>query len=141
MNSLNFLDTNVWMGLLWERHRHSDKARFWFAENAQEKFLFCRFTQMAVLRLLTTERIMESDVRTMAGAWQLWDQVSLDPRIEMLPEPEGLEEEFRLLSRLPSPSPKVWADAYLLAFARAAGLKFVTFDKALERRGADVLVL
>jgi predicted nucleic acid-binding protein len=35
----------------------------------------------------------------------------------------------------------VWADAYLLAFASAAGLKLVTFDRALKSRPAEVLVL
>jgi predicted nucleic acid-binding protein len=40
-----------------------------------------------------------------------------------------------------SRSPKVWADAYLLAFAAVAGLRLVTFDRALQSRGTDVLVL
>src|SRR5882762_4807386 len=45
------------------------------------------------------------------------------------------------LSRLPGRSPKVWADAYLLAFASVTGAKLVTFDRALESRGVEVLVL
>jgi predicted nucleic acid-binding protein len=40
-----------------------------------------------------------------------------------------------------SRSPKVWADAYLLAFARMAALKFVTFDHRLQSEGVDMLVL
>jgi predicted nucleic acid-binding protein len=52
-----------------------------------------------------------------------------------------LEKEFRKRSRLSSRSPKVWADAYLLAFASVEGVKLVTFDRALESRRADVLVL
>jgi predicted nucleic acid-binding protein len=77
----------------------------------------------------------------MAGAWKLLDQIQADDRIEFLSEPEGLEREFRARSRMPSRSPKVWGDAYLLAFASAAGLKLVTFDRALKSRGAEVLVL
>ena len=53
----------------------------------------------------------------------------------------ALEREFRLRSRLASRSPKVWADAYLLAFAATAGVKLITFDRALKTHGADVLVL
>jgi predicted nucleic acid-binding protein len=71
----------------------------------------------------------------------LWDRIWADSRIVFLPEPDDLEKDFRSRSRLPSPSPKVWADAYLLAFASVAGLKLVTFDRALESRAADVLVL
>jgi toxin-antitoxin system PIN domain toxin len=141
MNTLNFLDANVWLALLWSRHVHSETARLWFEQAGQQQFFFCRFTQLTVLRLLTTEKIMGGDTKTMSEAWGLWDRVWADDRIEFLPEPEGLEREFRSRSRLSSRSPKVWADAYLLAFASVAGLKLVTFDHALKAHGADVLVL
>ncbi len=141
MNTLNFLDANVWLALLWSRHIHSERAREWFAQAGEEQFFFCRFTQLTILRLLTTEKIMGKDARTMSEAWGLWDRVWADRRVAFLPEPDDLEREFRSRSRLSTHSPKVWADAYLLAFASVAGLKFVTFDRALKSQGADVLVL
>lgn len=141
MNTLNFLDANVWLALLWNRHVHSERARAWFNQAGEEQFHFCRFTQVTVLRLLTTEPIMGKDTQTMSEAWGLWDRVWADERVVFLPEPEEIEKEFRSQSQLASPSPKVWADAYLLAFASVAGLKLVTFDRALKARGADVLVL
>jgi len=141
MNTLNFLDANVWLALLWSRHIHSEKASAWFAEAGEEQFFFCRFTQLTILRLLTTASIMGKDVKTMSEAWQVWDRVWADARISFLPEPDELEKEFRSRSRLSSRSPKVWADAYLLAFASVAGLKFVTFDRALKANGANLLVL
>jgi toxin-antitoxin system PIN domain toxin len=141
MNTLNFLDANVWLALLWGRHAHSETARLWFEKAGDEQFLFCRFTQLTVLRLLTTEAIMGKDARTMSEAWGLWDRVWADSRIAFLAEPDGLEKEFRSRSRLPSRSPKVWADAYLLAFASVAGLKLVTFDRSLKPSRGDVLVL
>jgi toxin-antitoxin system PIN domain toxin len=141
MNTLNFLDANVWLALLWSRHLHSEKAREWFERSADEQFFFCRFTQITVLRLVTTKEIMGKDTQNMYEAWNLWDKVWADNRMAFLPEPDGLETEFRKYSRLSSRSPKVWADAYLLAFASVAGVKLVTFDRAFESRGADVLVL
>jgi uncharacterized protein len=141
MNTLNFLDANVWLALLWNRHIHSERAREWFDQAGEEQFFFCRFTQVTVLRLLTTEQIMRKDTKTMAEAWGLWDRIWADTRIAFLPEPDDLEAEFRSRSRLSSRSPKIWADAYLLAFASVTGLKFVTFDRALKSHGADVLVL
>jgi len=141
MNTLNFLDANVWLALLWSRHVHSEKARDWFERSSDEQFFFCRFTQITVLRLLTTEKIMGKDVKLMSQAWDLWDRIWADSRVAFLPEPEGLEREFRAYSQLSSRSPKVWADAYVLAFAAVAGVKLVTFDRALQSRGADVLVL
>ena len=141
MNTLNFLDANVWLALLWDRHGHSGRAREWFQGCDDEQFLFCRFTQITVLRLLTTKQVMGRDVKSMVGAWEVWDQLWSDDRISMLPEPDGLESRLRFHSRLGSASPKVWADAYLMAFASAAGLKLVTFDRALESRPVEVLVL
>jgi toxin-antitoxin system PIN domain toxin len=141
MNTLNFLDANVWLALLWDRHGHSASARAWFESCSDQQFLFCRFTQLTVLRLLTTAAVMGRDVRSMAGAWEIWEQLRQDDQIAFLPEPEGVESRLRIHSRLRSASPKVWADAYLLAFASAAGLKLVTFDRALQSRPVEVLVL
>lgn len=141
MNTLNFLDANVWLALLWSRHVHSETARLWFENASQEEFFFCRFTQITVLRLLTIEKIMGKDTKTMTEAWALWDRVWADTRISFLPEPANIEKDFRSYSRLSSPSPKVWADAYLLAFASVAGLKLVTFDRALKARVVEILIL
>jgi hypothetical protein len=141
MNTLNFLDASVWLALLWSRHIHSEKANAWFEHVSEESFLFCRITQVSVLRLLTTAAVMGSDVKKMDQAWDLWDKVCADDRVAFVSEPEGIEPEFRRLSEARSPSPKVWADAYLLAFASVAGLKLVTFDRGLRSRGAEVRVL
>jgi toxin-antitoxin system PIN domain toxin len=141
MSTLNFLDANVWLALIWSRHVHSERARLWFEQAGEAQFFFCRFTQLTVLRLLTTEKIMGKDTKTMSEAWSLWDRVWADNRFGFLPEPENIDREFRSRSRLPSRSPKVWADAYLLAFASVAGLELVTFDRALKARGADVVLL
>ena len=141
MNTLNFLDANVWLALLWSRHIHSERARSWFKQAEEEQFLFGRFTQITVLRLLTTEQIMGEDTKSMAEAWGLWDRIWADDRVAFVPEPEDIEKAFRARSRMPSRSPKVWADAYMLVFTAVAGLKLITFDRALKSRGSDVLVL
>ena len=141
MTSSNFLDANVWLALIWQRHIHHERAQGWFENLPDDEFCFSRFTQLAVLRLLTTAKVMGADVQTMAAAWDLWDQITSDPRIDWQAEPEGLETEFRAHSQLTTSSPKAWADAYLLAFSALAGTRLVTFDRALSGRAVDVLVL
>ena len=84
---------------------------------------------------------MGTDTQLMSQAWNVWDRVWADDRVKFLPEPDDLEREFRLRSRLHSPSPKVWADAYLVAFAAVAGLQVVTFDRAIKASGWSVLQL
>lgn len=142
MNTLNFPDVNVWLALLWGRHVHSERAGSWFEGLTHEKSFFCRFTQIAVLRLLTTEAVMGGDVRGMREAWALWDKIIADDRIAFLPEPDGMEPGFRRFSETGrTASPKMWADAYVLTFAAAAGLKVVTFDRALRSRATHVQAL
>jgi toxin-antitoxin system PIN domain toxin len=139
MSTSNFLDANVWLALIWERHQHSEIARLWFEAAPEASFLFCRFTQITVLRLLTTGSVMGSNVLTMKRAWEIWDAAAADDRIKFAPEPEEIELRFRKHSRLTSVSPKVWADAYLMGFAQAAGLTLVTFDRESRRDRLDGL--
>lgn len=141
MNTLNFPDANVWLALIHEDHVHSEAARAWFEGCAEEQFFFCRFTQITVLRLLTTPKVMAGGAVGMPEAWRLWDKVTEDDRIAFLDEPPGLEPEFRGFTRLMTPSPKVWADSYLVAFASAANLKLVTFDRAIKALSRDVVVI
>jgi predicted nucleic acid-binding protein len=146
MNTLNFLDASVWLALIWSQHVHSGKARSWFEQasvdrTSDEQFFFCRFTQITVLRLLTTSQVMgkerENHVRGLESVGQ-----NLGRHSNSIPvRTERPRKGVPLPLRLSTSSPKVWADPYILAFAAAAGLKFVTFDRALQARGVDVLVL
>jgi hypothetical protein len=64
----------------------------WFEQASEEQFLFCRFTQITVLRLLTTGQIMGKDTRSMSEAWSLWDRIWADDRVVFLPEPEDIDD-------------------------------------------------
>jgi|SRR5260370_35378425 len=141
MNSLNFLDTNVWLALVWGRHSHSERARDWFHQSYGEQFLFCRFTQLALLRLLTNRSVMDRDTKTMSAAWEIYDQCRADERIAFMAEPQDLDPKLRMFTRSREASPKLWADAYLAAFASAAGLRLVTFDKAFRSKPVECLIL
>jgi len=55
--------------------------------------------------------------------------------------PPSMEANFRAFSKQSRPMPKDWADSYLLAFASSAGLRFVTFDRAIKYKDANVLLL
>ena len=99
---------------------------------------FCRFTQLGLLRLLTTPQVMGSEVMSQRTAWQAYRKWYEDSRIEFHREPESPNFEilFQQLSLKPHHSPKVWADAYLAAFARSSGLTVVTFDRSFPGAGS-----
>lgn len=141
MAALNFPDVNVWLALAWSHHQQSPVALRWFNSCGPDRFYFCRVTQLSLLRLLTTTAVMGEDTLTMPEAWSLYDQFLADARVELLVEPPDLDRHLRKLTRSPRSSPKLWADAYLAAFADAAGIRLVTFDTAFASRDIDVLVL
>jgi toxin-antitoxin system PIN domain toxin len=141
MTSLSFPDVNVWLALLLADHVHRTAARRWWESDDAETIVFCRSTQISVLRLLTTAAAMNGKPLTMKQAWHAYDRLLEDDRVGLVREPDGMEETFRKLSSARIASPKVWADAYLTAFAAQLNATLVTFDHALESKAAHCLVL
>jgi uncharacterized protein len=135
MKSFLFPDVNVWLALTHDRHAHHATARQWFESESDPHLFFCRFTQLGLLRLLTNEQVMGEDVISQRKAWQAYRRWLEDARIDFHREPESAEFEalFEDLSTRSHPATKLWADAYLPAFAKTSGLTLVTFDRALER--------
>ena len=138
MSSLSLPDVNVWLALASAEHVHSGLSRRWWAAESGD-IAFCRFTQMGLLRLITTAAAMDGAPLSLDDAWRVYDGFFRDSRIVFLGEPENAGQRFRRFSTGDKPSPKLLADAWLLAFARASGATLVTFDRALGARGAHCL--
>lgn len=140
MSLLAFPDINVWLALTLDQHVRRAPAVGWLnGLGREDRVFFSRFTQMGLLRLLTTPAVAGAGCLSQAGAWRAYDLWRTDPRIQLLPEPPGLEARFRTLSDARRPAAKQWADAYLAAFAAAAGAVLVTFDRALGARAVQAL--
>lgn len=141
--SFLFPDLNVWLALSYEPHSHHRVAAAWFDSLLDStRLCFCRMTQIGLLRLLTTAQVMTvREVLTQREAWQVYDQWLEDDRIVFMDEPAGLETAFRSASQSGRAAPKDWADSYLVAFAKSAGFRLVTFDKAISRKVTDAILL
>lgn len=93
---------------------------------------FCRATQLSFLRLVTTHglhKLYDSPAIHNDQAWMKLSQLLALPQVTYMAEPPGISTLWQKYASLTSPSPKVWMDAYLAAFARAHGITFVTLDK------------
>lgn len=102
----------------------------------------CRITQLALLRHLTNPKIMGENIQTQAETWKACDALLNDSRVVFMDEPANLDSIFRELTRAAFPKHKLWTDAYLAAFALAAGHSMVTFDEGFRRfTGLDLLLL
>jgi uncharacterized protein len=139
MSSLSFPDINVWMAMADSDHVHAMIARAWW-EQETGVIAFSRFTQMGLLRLMTTAAAMDGKPLTMTQAWHVYDRFYEDDRVRFVPEPAEAEGLFREQASGRSVSPKFWADAWLLAVAAAANGRLITLDSALSARGAVCLM-
>lgn len=127
------IDINVWLALTWDQHPQHVAASRWYASIDDAELLFCRFTMLGFLRLLTNRHVLGDSTMTLAGALQLYDRWRQDPRVELASELRGTEALFRqvLAPHLRHPATKAIADCYLVGFAEAAGAHLVTFDSGL----------
>jgi len=129
------------MALLVADHVHRPAAVAWWNQDQSEIIAFSRVTQITVLRLLTTSGVMNGQPLSMKAAWNAYDRLFEDARVAWLPEPPDVEEHFRKHTASRIASPKLWADAYLLALAHQLDGTLVTFDRALATRDPRSLLL
>ena len=76
---------------------------------------------------------MGEQTLTLRNAWRVYDRWLGDPRVELYPEPRGLDAAFREATNpFAGKAATKWVgDCYLLAFAKQSDAALVTFDKAL----------
>jgi len=130
---LSLPDVNLWIALVAEGHVHHVPAREWFAAQPDASVAFCRITQMGLLRLLTNSNVMGRAPRTIVQAWETFEQLRADRRLDFATESDRLDAVWRPLMTQAGVGPSSWTDAYLAAFAEANSYSLVTFDRGFER--------
>ena len=130
-------DVNVVFPLLVSRHPHRDDALAWFDSVGAGEMVLARLVRLGALRLLTNPQVMGPDVLRPKAAWGAMETLEADERIVLWHEPDGVDATLKALAAPCAPTPNLWSDAYLAAFAKAAGLRLVSFDRGF-RKFADV---
>jgi toxin-antitoxin system PIN domain toxin len=126
-------DVNCLLAFCYDRHVHHSAAITWLESQNELSVVICRNTQLGLLRLLTNASIMGKDVCIMKQAWTIYDTLMGDERFDFSTEPMDLEQHLRRFTTGERVSPKLWLDAYLAAFARAAKYHLVTFDGGFQQ--------
>ena len=139
-------DVNIWLALALSGHTHHRAARKWLdGQQTRAGILFCRATQQGLVRVLTSPAVLSGyglPPLTNRQAWGVFEQFMADDRFALAVEPFGIEDLWKDFSLRESPSPKLWMDAWLAAFAIASGLQLVTIDKAFTQfTGLDLEVI
>jgi uncharacterized protein len=135
LQGTSILDANVWLALAFSDHIHYERAAAWFNQQADRSCLFCRITQMALLRHLTNSAIMGEFVQTQNEAWATHDSFANDPRVIFVHELADTTRLFRAFTQAETPSHKQWTDAYLAAMAVSHDAQLVTFEKTFHSHG------
>jgi toxin-antitoxin system PIN domain toxin len=136
---VKLIDVGVWLAAVWGRHAHNPIAAGWFGKEADD-ILFCRVTQMGLLRLLSNPAIMGEDAIDRSQAWRTFDQLWADERVLWADEPAELDSVWRAISARDDKSHKLWTDDYLAAFAQTSDATLVTLDRKLPARYPSVRV-
>jgi hypothetical protein len=132
----------VWLALYFDGHGHHASANRWYRSlNPSPALVFCRQTQLGLFRLLSTEVVMDGNAQTQRQCWRIFHEWVENDQARFLDEPPGMTKLLRNKTSDGVVAPKMWMDAYLAAFAEAAGLSLVTFDRALANRATGSLLL
>ncbi len=135
-------DVNIWLAFSVADHAHHQRARRYWYEEASDRLAFCRLTVLGFLRLTTNTAAMGGQPLTVPQAWQAYRAFRRLPEVLLADEPEGCESWLERWAMGTRPTPRQWTDAYLAAFARAGGLRLVSFDGDFTRfDGLDLLRL
>ena len=143
---MTLADSNYWLALAVENHPFHPAVRDWFgSQKPPSAVLFCRATQNSFLRLITTAAVLAPyglPPLTNREAWTTYERFVADKRIAWVPEPRGLDRQWKKLTDGTKASPKMWMDGYLAAFALVGGYRLVTTDKAFKQfKGLGVHLL
>jgi toxin-antitoxin system PIN domain toxin len=128
-----FPDVNVWIALAIAEHVHHAPAQEWL-DTSEGKVVFCRITQMGLLRILTNRHALGSDTLSASLAWGAFDAFLTNARISQIEEPPSIDRHWRAATTQEKHGSNWRTDTYLAAFATAAGFTLVTFDAQLAAR-------
>ena len=80
----------------------------------------------------------KDEVLSQRQAWDVYDRCFEDSRVFFLQQPANLGKMFRGIAQQARPAAKDWV---VLAFAEAADLSVVTFDRAIKQKDGTALLL
>lgn len=123
------VDVNVVFAIVVERHVHHPIAWRWWESQAADSIGLCLPVRLGLLRLLTNARAMENSPVSPDQALAAWDEMEADERTFGIGNPTGASEAcFRKNVIDRQPTPNLWTDALLAAWAAASGCRLTSFD-------------
>jgi len=144
----SLLDTNVWIAAIFTIHPFHEPARQVLRKaTPAAPAVLCRSTQQSFLRLASTPALLKAygaEGLTNRDALLALGALLALPQVCEREEPPGVLALWHRLASRDTASPKVWMDAYLSAFAIAAGLRMISLDQDFKNfvtHGLDLYLI
>ena len=138
-------DTSVWLAAVFASHPFHEAAQTSLQKaTPAEPAVFCRSTQQSFLRLSSTPAILKAYGVTGVSnddALAMLRALLALPQVLEREEPPGTPALWHRLASHHLPSPKIWMDAYLAAFAISGGLRLASLDQDFKKYAANGLKL
>lgn len=138
-------DTSAWLAVVFSSHpTHVAAQKRLQQATAATPVVFCRSTEQSFLRLCSTPALLKA-----YGATGLTNRDALVALQALLAltqvcerdEPRGTATLWHRLASHNLPSPKIWMDAYLAAFAISGAMVLVSIDQDFKKHVPDGLQL
>lgn len=144
----SLFDTNVWIAAIFTTHPFHKQARQVLQRaTPADPAVFCRSTQQSFLRLASTPTLLKvygAEGLTNRDALLALGSLQASAQVCEREEPPGVLALWHRLASCDTASPKTWMDAYLGAFAIAAGLRMISLDQDFKKfvtHGLDLVLI
>ena len=132
----SLVDVNVVFAVVVERHVHHAAAWQWWETQVARSVGLCLPVRLGLLRLLTNPKAMENAPVSPDEALAAWDAMEADERTFGIANPTSTAEVcFRRNVAGRIPTPNLWTDALLAAWAEASGCRLTSFDGGFRSFG------
>jgi len=130
---------NFWLALAVERHVFHNIAIERFERAGPRSLVFCRVTQMGLLRLITNPRVMDDHPLSQGEAWDVYGQLRTDFRVAFARDHPRVEAAWRQLTHSALAGRNLWTASYLAAFAQSCRWRLTTFDRDFTKLPAELV--
>lgn len=138
----DFPDVNVWVALSSGDHPFHRTAKRYFEDEPERNLVFCWATAMGLVRVTCQRHTFGGEPLAPVEAWQNLSRWMARSDVFLVADPSGLNEALSEWVIQGRATARNWTDLYLAAFARAHGMRLVTFDQAFKTLpNLDTLIL
>jgi uncharacterized protein len=136
-------DVNILLALADAKHKRHRKVSSWFNElPIGSHMLICRVAQLGLIRLITSNVVMQGEALTMREAWAFYGELLQVPSIYFVAEPGRIQAHWFKSCLAFEQATKRVTDAYLAGFAIAGNYTMVTLDRGFQDfEGLDLIFL